>query len=239
MAHLRIIPYNALTSATAGGVSAPNLLNDYKSQTATGSSFQLTTAGISGNIAIVAMLPETLGSITMTVSSSNTTESTTSSFANRGTIGYGGGKYVVVYLNLPASTSSFTVTFSSSVKVSRFIVGNYWSPVYNTSFGMQVSYEDLSTSERLQSGDLYTTPGPRHKVLNFELPYLTDSDKFKLYDIVRNAGKITPIFISLFPEDADKEREQMYSVYGKFVGLPSLTYSMFTKYTSNLQLEEI
>ena len=239
MANLRIVSSNKLLSAAAGGVNAPNLLNDYKSQTATGSSFTLTTSSLVGKVAVVAMLAEALNSVTMTVASTSTTESTVSDFGTSASVGYGGGKYVAVYLNLASGTTSFSVTFNTSVKVSRFIVGNYWSPTYNTSFGVQAGYEDNSTSERLQSGDLYTTPGPRHKTISFELPYLTDSDKFKLFDLVRNTGKITPVFVSLFPEDTDKEREQIYSIYGKFTSLPGLTYALFTKYTSSLQLEEI
>lgn len=242
--NLRILYVNALTAVT-GGASPSSLLNDYKSQTCTAASFTLTTSSLVGKVAIVAMLAETTAAIAMTVTTTSTsgsvTDTTTSAVSTTQTVGYGGGKYVTVYLNLAATaTTSFTVTFSSSVKVSKFIVGNYWAPTYNTSYGMQVGYDDASTSERLQSGDLYTTLGPRNKTLSFELAYLTDSDKFKLFDIVKLLGKSKAIFISLFPEDTDKEREQMYSIYGKFSGsAPSLTYALFTKYTSSLQLEEI
>lgn len=130
-------------------------------------------------------------------------------------VGQGGGKYVAAYITLPAAATTFTIAFSKTVKVSRFIIGNYWSPTYNTSFGVQVGYEDLSTTERLQGGDLYTTLGPRYKTINFELSYLTDTDKFKLFDIIKLIGKSRPMFISIFPQDTDKEKEQMYSIYGK------------------------
>lgn len=241
--NLRILYANKLTAAT-GGATPSNLLNDYKSQTSQASTFTLTASSLTGKVAVVALLAETTASVTMTVTTATTSgsyaETTTSAVASTGTIGYGGGKYIAVYLDLGATTTtSYTVTFSAGVKVSRFLVGSYWSPTYNTSFGMQVGYEDTSSSERLQSGDLYSTPGPRHKTLSFELPYLNDTDKFKLFDIVKLLGKSKPIFISLFPEDTDKEREQMYSIYGRFTGLPGITYAMFTKYASSIQLEEI
>lgn len=236
--NLRILYANKLTNAT-GGLAPSNLLNDFKSQTSTSSTFTLTTSSLTGKVAVVALLAETTASITMTVNGTAEVESTYSLISSPGTLGYGGGKYVVVYLTLAAATTSFSVTFSSAVKVSRFIVGNYWSPTYNTSFGVQVGYEDLTTTERLQSGDLYNTPGPRHKTLSFSLDYVTDAEKFKLFDIVKLLGKSKPLFVSVFPEDTDVEREQMYSIYGKFTNLPSITYAMFTKYTSSLQLEEI
>lgn len=236
--NLRIVYVNQLTAAT-GGASPQNLLNDYKSQTDTSNTFTLTTNSISGDIAIVAILAENTTPVTMTVNSNSAQETTTSSIATAAPIGQGGGKYVALYFNQATATTTFTVTFNTSVKVSRFIVGNYWSPVYNTSFGVQVGYDDLSTTERLQSGDLYTIVGPRHKTLSFDLEYLTESDKFKLFDIVKLLGKSKPIFISVFPQNTDKEKEQMYSIYGKFQSIPSITYTMFTKYTSSIQVEEI
>lgn len=236
--NLRILYVNQLTAAT-GGSTPSELLNDFKSRTSTASSFTLTTNSLTGPIAIVAMLAEETGSVTMTVSGNSNAETTTSSISSSSAVGFGGGKYVAVYYNLASATTSFTVTFSKSVKVSRFIVGNYWVPTFNVPFGMQVGYEDTSTSERLQSGDLYSTLAPRHKTLGFELEYLTDGDKFKLFDIIKLIGKSKPIFVSLFPEDTDKEREQMYSIYGKLQNAANISYAMYTKYMSSIQIEEI
>lgn len=236
--NLRILYANKLTSAT-GGLTPSSLLNDYKSQTSTGSAFTLNTGSLTGKVAVVAMLAENTASVTMTVNGIAEVESTASDISSTAAVGYGGGKYVVVYLTLAEATTSFTVTFNSAVRVSRFLIGNYWSPTYNTSFGVQVGYEDLTTVERLHSGDLYSTPGPRHKTLSLDLQYVTDAEKFKLFDIVKLLGKSKPLFVSVFPEDSDLEREQMYSIYGKFTNLPNITYAMFTRYTTSLQLEEI
>lgn len=239
--NLRILYANSLTAATGGG-SSSNLLNDYKSQTSTATTFTLTTGALTGAVAVVAVLAEDTSSVTMTVTTANgngsRTESTTSDILQTNSVGYGGGKYVAAYFTLTANTTSFTVTFNKSVKVSRFLVGNYWAPTYNTSFGIQVGYTDASTTERLHSGDHYITPGPRHKTLSLALEYLTDSEKFKMFDIVKLLGKSKPVFVSAFPEDTDLEREQMYSIYGRFSNLPSITYAMFTKYTTQIELEE-
>jgi hypothetical protein len=235
--NLRILLNNAATQV--GGSATANSLNDYKSQFDTGTSFTITTSALTGPIAVVAMLTETTGAVTMTVTGqSGVTESTTSSFTGQ-TVGYGGGKYIVKYYTLASSTTSFTVTFSSSVKVSKFIVGNYWSPKYNTNFGVQVGYEDATTSERLQSGDLYTTISPRNKTLQFDLQYMDESDKFQLFDIYKSVGKTKPVFVSVFPQDTDQQKEQMYSIYGKFNTLSNISYIMYSIYSSSLQLEEI
>lgn len=236
MAHLRIIHNNKLTQVA--GSSTHPATNDYKSQTSTSTSFVLTTSSVSGNLAIVAYLPEHTGAITMTVTGfPSVTDPTISSTTNLSN-GYGGGKYVVAYLTNVSARTSFTVTFNTSVKVSRFIVGNYWSPQHNIPFGITAGYTDTSTSERLQSGDLYSTPGPRNKVMQFALEYLTDSDKYEFFSILKNVGKLGCIFVSAFPEDSDKNREQMYSIYGKLTNLNGISYAQYTRYTSSVDLEE-
>lgn len=236
MANLRLIHRNVLTQVANSSLHPTT--NDFKSQFSTGTSFTLTTSSISGNVAVVAYLPEHTGSITMTVTGfPSVTEPTVSATSNLPNA-YGGGKYVVVYLNNISARTSFTVTFSSSVRVSRFIVGRYWSPQHNIPFGISVSYTDTSVVERLQSGDIYTTPGPRNKVMQFDLQYLTDTDKFEFFSILKSIGRLGFVFVSAFPEDTDKDREQMYSIYGKLTNLSSITYAQHTRYASSVELEE-
>lgn len=236
MAHLRLVYKNQLTQVNSS--STHTTLNDYKSQGETGSSFTLTTQSISGNVAVMVYLPEHTGSITITVAGfPSVTESTQSSTTNLAS-GYGGGKYVTVYLPNITARTTFSVTFNTPVKVSRFVVGNYWSPQYNIPFGISVGYDDKSSSERLQSGDLYSTPGPRNKTMQFELSYLTDLDKFEFFNILKTTGKLGCIFVSAFPEDTDKDKEQMFSIYGKLTSLSQIAYTQYTRYTSSVDLEE-
>lgn len=235
--NLRIISNNLVTQVNASTTSKS--LNDYKSQYDTGTTFTITTTAVTGPIAVVAMLTEAVGSVTMTVTGQTAvTEATTSSYTGQ-TSGFGGGKYIVKYFTPIAGTTSFTVTFSTSVKVSKFIVGNYWSPKYNTGYGVQVGYEDASTSERLQSGDIYTIISPRNKTLQFDLQYMDESDKFQLFDIYKSIGKTKPVFVSVFPENSDQQKEQMYSIYGKFNTLSNISHVMYTMYSSSIQLEEV
>lgn len=234
---LRILYNNKITQVNSS--TTANSLNDYKSQFDTGTTFTITTSALTGPIAIVAMLTEAVGSVTMTVTGQTAvTEATTSGLTGQ-TAGYGGGKYIVKYFTPSAGTTSFTVTFSASVKVSRFIVGNYWSPKYNTGYGVQIGYDDATSYERLQSGDLYSILAPRNKTLQFDLQYLDESDKFYLFDIIKSIGKTRAIFISIFPEDTDQQKEQMYSIYGRLSSPPNIAHTMYTMYSSSLQLQEI
>lgn len=239
MAKLRIVYNNAITSATAGGTSAPNLLTDLKSQTSTGTSFTLGTTSLTGSVAIIAVLAENPGSVTMTLTSpsASVTEATGNTFTTN-TAGYGGLKYITLYTTVNAATS-FALTFSQSVKVSKFIVGNYWEPKYGTSYGVSIGWEDATQYDRLQSGDLYATLGPRNKTLSLDLQYVDSSEKFTLYQILRGIGKTKPIFVSAFPDNAtDREQEQMYSIYGRLTSLPGISYRIFSMYQSQLELQE-
>lgn len=236
MANLRLIYDNKLTQVNTSATSPAT--NEYKSQGVTGNSFTLTTSPVSGSVAVVAYLPEHTGSITMTVTGFTAETEATSTTSTSLPSGYGGGKYVVLYLTNLTARTSFTVTFSASVKVSRFIVGNYWSPKYNIPFGISVGYNDTSTSERLQGGDIYSTPGPRNKTMQFALEYLTDVDKFQFFSILKTVGKLGCVFVSAFPEDEDQEREQMFSIYGKLSNLSAITYAQYTRYASSVELEE-
>jgi hypothetical protein len=244
--NLRIVYENEVLSATASAVApvtVTNCLNDYRSQTDQNTTFVVTTNSLTGTVAVMVLLAEEIRSNTMTVTPLNGTASaiteSTTSISNTAPVGYGGGKYITKYITLTAATTTFTIVFNRSVKVSKIVIGNYWSPKFNTSYGVQIGYDDASTTERLQSGDLYVTNGPRHKTLQFDLQYIDQTEKFKLYDIIKQIGKSKGIFISVFPEDTDKEREQMYSMYGRFLSMPGITHSSYTLYSSSIQLEEI
>lgn len=237
MANLRIVSKNQVTAV--GGSSTAAACNDYKSQFQSGSSFTVSTSSLSGNIAIVAVLAEDVAAVTMTYSSSSSSETTSSDINTTPVVGYGGVKYIAIYTTASGATS-FNISFNKTVKVSRFIIGNYWSPTHNMGFGISVGYTDATTIERLQTGDQYIVSLPRHKTMQFELQYLNEDDKFRLFDIARSCGRTTPIFVSGFPESSAtlKDKEQMYSIYGRFNTPPNIAHTIFTMYSSSLQLEE-
>lgn len=235
--NLRVLLDNKVMQINGSAVS--KAMNDYKSQYVMSQSFSVDTSPVQGPVAIVVMLSEKVNSVTMTVTGlGQVTESTTSSFLGQG-IGFGSGKYVVLYTTISNAITSFNIQFSESVKVSKILIGNYWSPKFNTSFGVQVGYDDNTVYDRLQSGDLYVTPSPRNKTLSFDLQYLDETDKFTLFDIFKSIGKSKPVFISIFPQDANQEKEQMYSIYGRLRDISNISYVMYTIYSSSLQLEEI
>lgn len=158
---------------------------------------------------------------------------------------YGGGTYARAWFS-QASCSSLTITITDTantegyLEFSRMIVGPYWSPRYNTSFGLSATPKDLSVHERSESGDLVTTRGVKFNSINFDLKWLNDSDRHQLISILKGSGMYKPMLISLFPDNSeDWAKEQSFMVYGKLPQLNDLSHPIFGIYSTQIQIEEI
>jgi len=72
---------------------------------------------------------------------------------------------IEVAITDPSPTTSY-------LEFSRAVIGMYWSPTYNTSFGIGTTTKDLSNHERSEAGDLITNRGTRFNSMTFDLKYL-------------------------------------------------------------------
>lgn len=158
---------------------------------------------------------------------------------------YGGGTYARAWFTIQSATIlhiTITDTNNSSgyLECSRLIIGSYWSPQYNTSFGIGVGSKDLSTHERTESGDLVSNRGVRYNSMTFDLKWLTATDRLQFTSILRGGGLPTPLFISLFPDNSeDYAQEQTYQIYGKFPQLSEISHPIFGMYSTQIEIEEI
>lgn len=171
------------------------------------------------------------------------------------TYAYGGGTYATVWLNatiraistaryvLIKITDTRAAATGLYIEASRLVIGQYWTPKYNTGYGMTSGIKDLSTHERTESGDLVTQRGPRSSVLGFDLQWLDPSDRVIMTKILLGNGMPKPLFISLFPENgstaAQLEMERSHQIYGKLMTVPGLTYSNLDIYNTRFDLEEV
>jgi hypothetical protein len=157
--------------------------------------------------------------------------------------GYGGGSCVMIYFTKVANCRAFTIDFVNTnqayVEVSRVILGEYWSPEYNTEFGISVGLEDTSTEIRTDAGDLISEVSPVHKVLTFSLSFMSEKDRDALFSIARKKGRHSSVHVSLFPEDVDKNKEYLYQVYGRFTQNIAITHPMYTIYSTSLSIQEV
>lgn len=161
---------------------------------------------------------------------------------------YGGGTYGRVWIPLASQVACTSLLIeiidtqnqSRYIEASRLVVGSYWSPKYNTSFGLSSTTKDLSTHKRSDSGDLITTRGVTYRSMNFDLKYLTPSDRLEFTRILRGNGLPKPLLISLFPDNTDDwEKEQAHQIYGKLAQLPDVAHPIFEMYSTAIEIEEI
>jgi len=125
------------------------------------------------------------------------------------------------------------------IELSRLVVGDYWSPAYNTNYGITTGYTDTSQQQRTEAGNLMTSNGTVHKSLTFDLSWLTTTERTEMLGILRANGLRKPIFISLFPDDEDIQKEQDYQIYGKLTTMSNINHPMYTIYATSVQIEEI
>lgn len=171
-----------------------------------------------------------------------------------GNYSYGGGTYArlwlpehkttaVRYLSIEITDNYSTSAAGRYIEVSRLIVGDYWSPTYNTSFGVVSTLKDMSTSVRTESGDLITRVGPKYNTLKFDTGWLTPSDRKELSRILLGVGLAKPLFVSLFPDngttEAEAEQERIHQIYGKLSDLPGITYEYYQIYSTSFDIEEV
>ena len=163
---------------------------------------------------------------------------------------YGGGTYARVWI--PEEYQDDTVQWlgiqvtdpgGSNIEVSRLIVGPYWSPRFNTEYGVSAGIEDMSEHSRTESGDLITRRGPRYKTLNFGLQYLHQADRKEMTRIFLGNGISKPLFVSIFPDstgtDIDFQREGLHQIYGKMKQIPGISYDYYELYATSMELEEV
>jgi hypothetical protein len=148
------------------------------------------------------------------------------------------------YINM--ACTSFVVEINDTncpdrfIEVSRIIMGSYWFPKYNTSYGLSATIKDMSTTSRTEAGDLVTFVAPYYNTLSLDLKYLTKDDRTTLFKIIKAAGIRRAFYINLFPNNSDDwGKEQTYQCYGKLVTIPGLTHDMFDIYSSQIEIEEI
>ena len=152
--------------------------------------------------------------------------------------------YVPLASQVPCTTVVLDIVDPNSVskyiEASRLICGEYWSPKYNTEYGLSVGMRDTSETNRSESGDLITSNGVVYKTMNFNMNHLTTTDRDEMVKLLRNAGRRRGLFVSLFPDNAeDWEQESLYQLYGKLSDTTDLSHPYYQFFATTIQLEEI
>lgn len=158
---------------------------------------------------------------------------------------FGGGscirKYFTQYSTCRAIKLDIVDTSNTDgyIEIGKIVVGSYWSPTYNTEFGLSVGIADSSTKLRTQNGSLITDVGTSNKFMSFNLSYMNSTDRDTLFNIINSIGTKASLYISLFPEDADTNKEYIHQIYGRLSDLATISHPMYSIYASTINIEEV
>lgn len=158
---------------------------------------------------------------------------------------YGGGKYARAYYYNTSTVTSITVEIvdpsntAGYVELSRLVIGDYWSPRFNTSYGISLDVVDTSSSDRMDSGDVSIVNSPKYTRLTFDLKYMDSSDRIKMLQLLRSNGYAKPMFVSIFPEHTEAYLERDYQIFGRLSGSSPIVHPIYSMYSTQVNIEEI
>lgn len=158
---------------------------------------------------------------------------------------YGGGSYAYLYFPITAVTKLVidivdAANTAGYVELAKIVTGHYWSPAVNAEYGsVTMGFDETSTHERSDAGDLRTDRGVMTRNLTFGLSYMTTDDRDHLWRILRSNGMYRPMYVSISPESTDVGDEQIYMIYGKLAKQSAIQYQFLNQYASTVQIEEI
>lgn len=102
------------------------------------------------------------------------------------------------------------------LELSRLMVGTYFSPTVNQSWGSALRWEGDDDQARSQGLSLLSGVSGRFRRLTFTCQWLSDSESSRMLDLQRRFGTALDTFVSLYPEDANPEKERDYMMAAKF-----------------------
>lgn len=157
---------------------------------------------------------------------------------------YGGGTYARCWLPM-VSVKKLIIELADPdnpagyIEAARLVVGPYWSPEENASYGAGVTSFDSSTQYRTGSGGQMVERGAMYRKLSLALEHMTPLDRAELWRIVRGNGLTLPLLVSLYPDSDDGELEQAHQVYGRIASNSAITTPYYQAYATNIEIEEL
>ncbi len=144
----------------------------------------------------------------------------------------------------PIGAKSFRVTVADAlnpagyIQIKRLLIGPYFEPDVNFEYGFKLSWMDNSDQVRTQGGSLRTDNRVMYRALVGKLPAIKTSERAVWMDILRQIGKRSETFISVYPE-AGGALERDHAILGKFTEMPDNTTGTPSSYSSNIVFEEV
>ena len=124
------------------------------------------------------------------------------------------------------------------IQAKRLLLGPYFEPLVNVSYGLQLYWQDNSEQRRTQGGSLRTDVRVRYRCLQGDLSYLSFTERALAMDTLRQIALRTETFVSVFP-GVGGALERDYSLLGKFTSMPQFTHNQPGSHSARLAIDEV
>jgi len=127
---------------------------------------------------------------------------------------------------------------SGYIEAGRLVCGAYFTPTMDAELDVSWETIDTSISERSEASDLISSLGVRSRKMSFSLQNMTPADRLAIINIFKSNSTTRPLFVSLFPDDADVDQERLYQIYGKMSKTNAVTIAYWNAYATTIEIEE-
>ena len=161
-----------------------------------------------------------------------------------GSVFTGWGAAYSVFWFPPVGALSFRLEFTDPLnpagylQAKRLLIGPYFEPAVNVSYGLQLYWDDNSEQRRTQGGSLRTDARVRYRCLKADLGHLSTAERAVAVETLRQIALRTETFVSVFPGSGGAQ-ERDYSLLGKFTSMPQFTHGQPGSHSAQLAFEEV
>jgi hypothetical protein len=164
--------------------------------------------------------------------------------------GYGGGTYAYIYFsNISVKKLTITIVDSAStlgyIEAATLVVGQYYEFAVNPEYAngqngnITLTQNEGSTFVRSDAGDQRIDRASIYRTLTMALPWMIQSDRNFIWQMLRTSGMYAPIFVSTVPQSTDTTEEFIYCVYGRLSKAAGIQYYFMNQFSTTLEIEEI
>lgn len=126
-----------------------------------------------------------------------------------------------------------------AVQIYRLFLGNYIEATVGASIGHSWSLGENTEQYRTESGTLRSNIMPQHKIIDFALDTITNSERSALSRALASVGLRKEFFISVFASDTYCEQSVDYSGVVKLTKVPKYIEFANNTYSSKFTVEEV
>lgn len=158
--------------------------------------------------------------------------------------GFLGQLYSLLYFTRVLALSvriTITGTGNSAgwVQASHLFAGDYTELAYNPA-SAALAWRDDTELERSDGGTPRGEGLVTYREIDFTIPWVSDTQRSTLMDMLRYAGKRKPVFASLYPA-AGGEKERDYTLIGRLAEMPNVATdgARYNLHATQLRMTEI